>query len=374
MEAAAPSQPSSEYAEEGSVAHALAEKCLRGHSDASVFEDITASVVYAPEVLEHDDFAISAEMCESVQLYLDVVRENHIVQADHIDEGDVILEVEKKFKITEDVWGTNDACTYWDMGRLTIYDLKYGKGVQVEVEDNTQLMIYLLGALREAPEVLEFEIVIVQPRGFHPDGPVRRARLTPKEVMDFAARLSFKVGLTKEEDAPLIPGHHCKWCDAADTCSARTGLALKTFSPVVKDGENSVQTMPAKEVGKILAMRKDLEAWLDSLHQRAKEILRSGQEVPGMKLVRSTGNRQWVEAADVEWLAEANDIDPGEVYKPLTLVSPAQFEKSLTGLKPKERKELLAKYTEQKSTIALVPESDKRNAIPNATDVFDEIK
>lgn len=52
---------------------------------------------------------------------------------------------------------------------LFITDLKYGKGVKVEAKDNSQLMLYALGAYREFSFAFERDIedvvmTIAQPR------------------------------------------------------------------------------------------------------------------------------------------------------------------------------------------------------------------
>ena len=119
------------------------------------------------------------------------------------------------------------------IGRLSVIDLKYGAGVPVEVEDNPQLLYYGLGALlaNKQWKPHEVEVVIVQPRCPHPDGPVRSQVLQVVDLLEFAADLVEAVKRTEEASeqhatldtlnwmrAYLNPGDHCRWCPAAAIC------------------------------------------------------------------------------------------------------------------------------------------------------------
>jgi len=89
-------------------------------------------------------FLVDEEMVESVQMYLDHVRSR-------VKKGKGTLDVEQKLDMTHlhpDIWGTGDA-TYYDARDqwLFVDDLKYGKGVSVDIEDNPQLMLYGAGAV-----------------------------------------------------------------------------------------------------------------------------------------------------------------------------------------------------------------------------------
>ena len=54
-----------------------------------------------------------------------------------------------------------------DRGELHIIDFKYGQGVLVEAEENPQMMLYALGALRlfdSLYDITEVSMSIYQPR------------------------------------------------------------------------------------------------------------------------------------------------------------------------------------------------------------------
>lgn len=138
---------SSPFAAEGTLAHELAERCLRaGRAAAEIKGDYPA------------------EMRDYVQTYVDYVLSI---------KGELL--VEQRLDISRwvpDCFGTSDAVVLLD-GVCHIIDLKYGKGVKVFAEQNTQLMLYALGAYDAYDSIYgpltDFEIHIVQPRLDHID-------------------------------------------------------------------------------------------------------------------------------------------------------------------------------------------------------------
>src|SRR5690606_17957678 len=130
----------SEYAAEGTKAHKLAEGILLDKIDEPA--DGTN------------------EMFEHVSRYVEAVLEKWIPGAQ--------LYVEQRLEFSPWVpegFGTGDAVIVSD-DVLEIIDLKYGKGVQVDAENNPQLRLYALGAYNEFGALYDFQTVrmtIVQP-------------------------------------------------------------------------------------------------------------------------------------------------------------------------------------------------------------------
>ncbi len=152
MEADIPDR-SSPYAAEGTAAHELAEECLVSKTDA---QDYLGNVISDPET--GADFEVDNEMVEAVQRYLDYVRDQP---------GRLLVEQRVDFSPwVPGGFGTSDAIILHD-GVMTIVDLKYGKGVKVDANDNPQAMTYALGSFNEYEFVYDikaFKLVIVQPR------------------------------------------------------------------------------------------------------------------------------------------------------------------------------------------------------------------
>ena len=69
-------------------------------------------------------------------------------------------------RYVEEGYGTGDCLVIAD-GTLNVIDLKYGKGVEVEAEQNPQMMLYALGALELFDDLYDISTVtmtIFQPR------------------------------------------------------------------------------------------------------------------------------------------------------------------------------------------------------------------
>jgi hypothetical protein len=112
---------------------------------------------------------------------------------------------------------------------ITIADLKYGRGV-VEVRDNTQLLIYLVGAVHKFGRRPSYTMAILQPRAWHCDGPIRTWTITDDELKAFEARLQTAIEGSYNPKSPLVPGDHCQhYCKALGRCKAAKKYSLDLF-------------------------------------------------------------------------------------------------------------------------------------------------
>lgn len=204
-------------AEEGTAAHALGEKCLLDESNAA---DHLGVKIYG-------DFKVTEEMAEAVQVYLDFIR--GCINAAENDFIDTKLEVEVKcslrsYRIPGLDGGTSDTLLTHEDHSIHVIDYKHGKGVAVEIENNGQLMQYGLGAVlkQHNPDNMIIVLTIVQPRAFHPDGPIRSIEMKGKDLIKWGAKTLVPAAkATLEKDAPLIPGEsQCRWCAARGNCTA----------------------------------------------------------------------------------------------------------------------------------------------------------
>ena len=140
-----------EYSLYGSNAHKLAEYCLANGLDAH------------DHSIGELDIEVDDEMIAGVQEYLDYVGSL---------KGECFIEQRVDFSPwVPEGFGTADFICIGD-NTLTVVDLKFGKGVKVFAEDNTQEILYALGAWHEYGFMFDIEtikIVIVQPRLDHID-------------------------------------------------------------------------------------------------------------------------------------------------------------------------------------------------------------
>lgn len=371
LAASLPPQPVSSYAKEGTKAHSLAEFALRKNVDA-----FKASELY--DVEDGLKIGISMEMVEAVQVYLDVIDEDIFKYKMKTSD----LEIEKQFQLTRihpDARGTNDANLGVFLDRLIVYDFKYGKGVAVEAEENKQGMYYALGAL-QGGDYDTVEIVIVQPRAIHRDGPIRRWSLSRAALLDFGRELKSKIESTENVHAPLVCGDHCQkyFCPALAVCPAvkqRVGEVAVGVFDTVPDG-GAVRTLPAPESLTPAALRKLLDtvplidAYVKSVEEYALNVLNKGGSIPGFKLVQKKSNRQWRDETVVK-----KRFGELAIKRTEEVISPAQMESALklkySAKEAKNMVDIFAYKPDAGTTMA--SEADPREAVrPKLESVFSD--
>lgn len=351
------------YAKEGTAAHELAERCLKNGYDADRFLGETI-------VVGNDAFEIDQEMADAVQTYLDAVRAEVCSQIGagpgHLGE----LLVEQKFDLGSlypGMFGTNDACVYHrQAGRLVVFDYKHGRGHAVEAKDNPQLLYYGYGAATMSADrpLTEVELVIVQPRAPHKDGPVRRWTISAMDLLDWSGDLVDAARRTEDPDAYLLPGDHCTFCRAAAVCPA-----LRTASIDAAKAEfGSLATdLSTKEISAILKKADMIEDWLHAVRAHALTLLETGTPVPGFKLVEKRAIRKWINDEIPEEVLFKHGLTADRIYTRKAL-SPAQIEKIL----PKHLKPIIQDHViKQSSGYTLASDDDSRQAVNrNASDDF----
>lgn len=321
------------YAEEGTLAHELA---------ANILQRQTALIPHQ-EMLDH--VHIYTEFVASLPGELFVEKRLHLAG------------------LHPDLFGTADAIVY-DAETQTLYvvDLKYGAGISVEVVENVQLLYYALAALL-MPELRGHSVrtittVIVQPRCFHEDGPVRRWTFPVSRMIDFALDLVDAAKATEAADAPLVPGDHCRFCPAKGVCPKLHETAVTTAQEEFK---KELSYSPEK-LSKTLTLIPAIEAWAKGVRQFAYAEAIRGRTPPGFKLVEKRATRKWAKDEDVvrEALRGLVKTYPDDLYEERTLLSPPKMEERLGNGGKKLIKDLVVS---ESSGVTLAPESDKRKQI-----------
>lgn len=229
---------SSDFAEEGTLAHALAADCLSADDNAADYIGIGRPFIYQDHGVTKTA-EITADMAREVQKYLDAVRS--------MAEGGELL-VEQRLPIFKgnttgvpEQFGTSDTVIIHEEQRqLTVCDLKYGRGVQVYAEKNPQLMLYALGALDEFGLLYEFDtvrLVIHQPRLDHLDYwdcSVEELREFEKVALEAGALALAICAEPTEIEWRLMnlqPGDkQCQFCKAKGDCPALRDKVLATVA------------------------------------------------------------------------------------------------------------------------------------------------
>lgn len=337
-------------ASEGTAAHELAELVLI--NGGTCFDWI------GKPLPDNNAFTVDQTMAEYVQEYVD-----YVVALG----GDQEYEIRVDFsEWVPDGFGTSDALVIKG-STLYVVDLKYGKGVLVEAEENTQGMLYALGALEEYGYLYDIEkvvIVIVQPRRDH----ISEWTLSKSDLLKRGEWISQRAELANEPDAKRVPGEsQCQWCKAKATCPALMALTHQT---VAADFENldcmvNPDQLGDEDLRKALDNKALIVSWFDAVEKHVFSRIEAGEEFKGYKLVEGRSLRQWRDEGEAAAVLETLLEDDAYERK---LLSPSKAEKAVGKTKAGELESLIVK---PKGKPTLVPESDKRPPIGATADDFD---
>lgn len=366
---------SSEYAREGTAAHAFAAQLLRNGEQAAT---VIGQEFVVEEAGQSQAFTCDPEMAGYIQEYLNVVR-----SIEMLDDGALLIEqkvvthghvgyfgmVNQDGVPEPEVHGTADAIIWsGDSERLHVIDLKYGAGVLVPVVGNEQLRCYGLGSMRalgrDAKKLKEIHLHIVQPRREDGEGNTHRTEvISPRELERFAGRVAEKVIQAQQDGAELFPGDHCTFCPVAGICPALRAVALKAAQDVFPTGDPLEPVTPphpsafsTEQLAVLLRSADIVETWLSKVRENALERAMGGHAIPGYKLVSKIGHRKWTggDSAVVQFL-QSIGCDPWNKK----LVTPAEAEKRIG----KKAATVVGRMTNRPVTgVVLVPDSDKRPA------------
>lgn len=371
-------ESTSSYAEEGRLAHAIAElKVLKKFTVMSSrtyttrLNKLKKEPLYDPEMDKTTDLYME-HLLEQAMLYDStptVAAEVKVDFADYVPEG----------------FGTCD-CVMIGGDTLCITDYKHGKGVPVSAEGNPQMRLYALGALkRYAPifgdTIKRVRMSIDQPRldSYSSD------TITVEELRAWGDSIKPTAQKAFSGLGEFVPGEHCRFCRGRAQCRARahTNTALEDFKDCIplgkatpeqlaqaeKDGQDGIPTgiLTDAEVGDLLIRGQQLVQWYKDLEEYATKALLDGKPIPGWKLVAGRSIRTFTDQDAAVQAVIAAGYDEALVYdrKPKTLT---ELEK-LMG--KKEFAEKIGGFVVKplgKPTLALA--TDKREAYSPAASDF----
>ncbi len=340
-------------AAEGTAAHALCEhklkKALKRRSKKPVSE--------------YDCDEMDAYTDDYVGFVIEAVEEAKQTCADPL----VLIEQRLDFSCyVPEGFGTGDCVIVAD-GLLHIIDFKYGQGVLVEAEENPQMMLYALGALRlfdAIYDIKEIAMTIYQPRREN----ISTWTITVDDLLSWTENvLKPKAELAFRGEGEYIPGSWCTFCKAAVKCRARAEAKLQlaryefALPPLLTD----------TEIEDILLKLDDLTKWANEIQAYAQDAaINHGKVWSGFKLVESTTKRKYTDEDAV--IEAANAAGYTDIFRK-SLIPITEMEK-LMG--KKNFAAILGSLVEKpKGRPTLVPASDKRPAITadDATNEFTEI-
>lgn len=351
----------SEYADEGTAAHALSE-LLIGYAVGKVSK---ADYRWQIEVIKKQrHYSVSMhDYCQEFKTYV-LERYNECRAKD----SSTIILIETRVDLTAYIpggFGTADIIIISE-GKLILIDLKYGQGVPVSSEENEQLMIYALGIIKKYTFIFDFKVAelhIYQPRINNTSSwtvAVSNLLKWAKEVLIPGALAASK------GEGDFVPGEHCRFCRAAAPCEARKEYMLNAFKPKLIPG-----VITPDQVAEVLSIQADMKAWLTAVEGYAlTEAVEKGTKWPGFKLVEGRANRFVKDETKVIEVLQEQKIAKSDYTKTEML--------GITGLEnllgKKKFNELLGEFVATpKGKPTLVPAADKRPELNNPDSVFDSI-
>lgn len=323
------------YAKEGKLAHELAEKMFHKK--------------------DYSKLNVSDDMVKYVQIYIDhlnnIVADEILLQSEWLPPK-TLYYIEKRVEfnhVVKDGFGTADAIVINSTlhgTELHIIDLKYGKGIKVGAFENTQLILYALGAVHTLNNDMDehidkIHLEIVQPRMNH----ISRWTISMEDLCRWEGYLKAKAEAALQSNAPRIASAiACQWCKAFPTCNAPYEL--------IDNIPLDEKELTDDQIKKILDNSKLIIKFVNTIEEKVYNSLLAGQPFKGYKLIEGKHVRKLKEDSEqklVEILgSEAYD------YKLLGIIK-------LEKLLGKDLLNSLTYYSPCKPI--LVKEDDKRDAI-----------
>lgn len=244
LEGKFPAEVSSPYAEEGTRAHEMAQLILKNIINNEIvsipvwlIENLQVSLKEAPETDDLKELINTfgtpeiKEMLSFIMVY--VKKCVAVYENSKANYADTVAYIEERLDYSNYApkgFGTGDFVCIGG-NRITVIDLKYGRGVKVEATDNSQLKLYALGAYGIVDflyDITEIESIIVQPR--IPNG-ISYFLVDTKTLLNWAENiLKPKALLAYRNEGEYQPGDHCKFCKANGSCRAQ----LKNIISILK--------------------------------------------------------------------------------------------------------------------------------------------
>lgn len=373
----APRKPASKYAAEGTAYHDVARRAL---IEGKQCVDYVGDRYKIGEF----KFTVDEDNAEEAQKYVDAIRAipgKLMVEVDL--DYHALLGLPKEYDATGGetavefmapvASGTGDAVVV-DYENKIIHagDLKFGRGDIVYAKGNPQLRLYGAAAV-DRYELLGIEddwmvaMAIYQPRANHFDPDIITVRELKAWVQAQRAPANRAYTLWASPhlinpEIDLVPGEkQCRWCPISGNCVAQNAKMLDQF-PKGKAAAAipTLSHLDDVQVAEALDMADEVENWLSAVRAEGLQRILQGHVLPNWKqVVGRRGNRELPEDVDgtrVKLTPEAAiEIGLEEVgdeyvdlpikdavhfalgdgaYKPRTLKTVAQMEKSLAKKAP----------------------------------------
>lgn len=282
---------SSVYAEEGTLAHEIAEYALTQYLNGIYDPIIDEALPIQDEHLKNPLFSI--DMANYIREYCEfVIGEGYEMQK---ADGSSKMYLERKVDITDyapDSFGSVDVALESDK-TIHIIDLKFGAGVKVTADYNEQMMLYALGALKAAAskDITNIRMTIAQVRLDHYD----TFEMSKGELLDWAEKvLKPAAKAAIQGKGKQVIGSWCGFCPVKAQCRAQRDAILADF-----DEKPEPLLLSDEEVTDLIAKIDTYKSWIESVNKYVYDRAIQGYKWNGYKLVAGRSSRVITDEAKV---------------------------------------------------------------------------
>lgn len=274
---------SSVYAEEGTLAHEIAEYALTKYLEGEYDPIVDDAVPLKNEHLENTLFGI--DMANYIRSYCEFV----IGEVYEMDGADDMCKMflERKVDITDyapDSFGSVDV-TLVSGKTIHIIDLKYGAGVKVYADMNEQMLMYTLGTLKslETDHIEKIRMTIAQVRLDHYD----TFEMSKSDLLDWAEKVLKPAakraiqGIGKQ-----VIGSWCSFCPVKAQCRAQRDAVLADF-----DEKPEPLLLSDEEIVDLIGKIDTYKSWIESVNKYVYDRAIQGHKWNGYKLVAGRTSR-----------------------------------------------------------------------------------
>jgi hypothetical protein len=301
---------------EGVAAHEAAAYCLQ--------EDIDAYEVVGQTF---NGFKIDADTAVAIQEYLDECARVVADMREQLktlgleDDVQTFIEVRVSGDFHDQFYGTADFVAVSEtLGCLYVIDYKHGEGIAVDATNNPQLKYYGLGMSLKYPRATGVVLVIVQPRAFHEEGPIREWLTTSTDLEQWKDEDLIPAMRRAEFDTSLSPGDWCRFCPAKLACPLLTGL----FGVAATADQQAVVQFSDQKLELNYNMVGAVKHYITALGREMQSRMERGTEMSDHKLVYKRANRVWRAGAKEAFVKE---FGADKVLTPAQIKSPSDMEK-----------------------------------------------
>lgn len=282
---------SSVYAEEGTLAHEIAEYALTQYLEG-LYDPITdEELPVNDEHIKNPLFSI--DMANYIREYCNFVigEEYEINKAD----GESKMFLERKVDIADyapDSFGSVDV-TLESHHMIHIIDLKYGAGVKVTADHNEQMMLYALGALKAAAskDITNIRMTIAQVRLDHYD----TFEMSKGELLDWAEKvLKPAAKAAIQGKGKQVIGSWCGFCPVKAQCRAQRDAILADF-----DEKPEPLLLSDEEIVDLIGKIDTYKSWIESVNKYVYDRAIQGHKWEGYKLVAGRSSRVITDEAKI---------------------------------------------------------------------------